>query len=146
MLQVEAGLREFNWGIMEGRKPDPQQRADFERMIRDWDAGQLDARIEGGETPREAWQRAEAFFEDLPHRFPGGRLLLCSHGRQLRILLSQLVDGDLRFMHKYAHHNTGLSVLRRNASGRWEALTVNNIQHLEPAAQGQVAWTGSHSS
>ena len=38
-------------------------------------------------------------------------VLLCIHGRALRILLSKIIDKDLTKMDKYTHSNTGVYII-----------------------------------
>ena len=57
-------------------------------------------------------------------------VLLCIHGRALRILLSKIIDNDLTKMHKYVHSNTGLYILEYK-NDKYEILGSNLRDHLE---------------
>ena len=56
-------------------------------------------------------------------------VLLCIHGRALRILLSKIIDKDLTKMDKYIHSNTGLYILEYK-DGNFDILGRNLRDHL----------------
>ena len=126
----EGGLNELNWGVHEGRQPSPEQREDFLHTVRQWHEGHLEAKVEGGESPLEAWQRAAGFFDRIRRDYQGQTLLMCSHGRQLRVILSQLVDADLQKMENYSHQNTALSLIKLPPDGPAELIVTNDLSHL----------------
>ena len=129
-MHQHAGLNELNWGVHEGQKPNPLHRDRFRATLKAWEEGELHARVERGESPIEAWGRAEHLFHRLKADYAQHHILLCSHGRQLRVILAGLVDKDLSRMGKYDHDNTGLSIvhLDRNGSARIEK--INDTSHL----------------
>jgi probable phosphoglycerate mutase len=129
-IQRSAALNELNWGVHEGLSPSPEQKEDFLHTVRSWHEGKLDAKVEGGESPLEAWARSEAFFADIRQRYAGKTLLICSHGRQLRVILSMLVDEDLSCMETYSHHNTALSLVEWPAQGPARLVKTNDLTHL----------------
>ncbi|TAE47799.1 MAG: histidine phosphatase family protein [Bacteroidetes bacterium] len=131
-LRIEEGLKEFDWGSLEGVKPSEAQEKEFSDAIRRWESGETHFRYAGGESPVDAWKRAEAFFSTLTERHPRQKLLLCSHGRQLRVILAALVDRDLRAMHKYGHHNTALTIVHINSDGHAYVEKHNDHSHLHP--------------
>lgn len=129
LLKAE-GLNELNWGVHEGKNPSAAQRAEFHDTLRIWAGGNLHAKVSEGESPIEAWNRAEGFFKQLRKDYLNHNLLLCSHGRQLRVILSNLIDGDMTQMEKYSHHNTGLSIVKIDREGKAHAEMVNDTKHL----------------
>lgn len=126
----EAGLREFGWGIHEGKKPTQAEAANFQQILQRWMNGDVHATVEQGETLHEAWQRAEPFMRELPQRHQGEQVLLCSHGRQLRILLCNLLQVELSEMERFKHDNTGLTVVHWHPDGRRELLSLNDTSHI----------------
>jgi len=130
ILRTRA-LNELNWGVHEGLSPSPEQKEDFLHTVRSWHDGNLDAKVEQGESPREAWSRSQAFFEQIRRDRQGQTLLMCSHGRQLRVILSMLVHQDLRRMEEFSHRNTALSLVEMPPSGPARIRTINDISHLE---------------
>ena len=102
---------------------------DYARLIDTWLAGNLDNKFEEGESPNEMSVRLVKGFNkvlDDDH----DTVLLCIHGRALRILLSKIIDNDLTKMDKYVHSNTGLYILEYK-NGKYEILGSNLRDHLE---------------
>ena len=122
-------LKEFNeisWGVNQGKSDDLE---DYARLIDTWLAGNLDNKFEEGESPNEMSVRLEKGFNkvlDDDH----DTVLLCIHGRALRILLSKIIDNDLTKMDKYVHSNTGLYILEFK-NGKYEILGRNLRNHLQ---------------
>jgi len=122
-------LKEFNeisWGINQGKSDDLE---DYARLIDTWLAGNLDNKFKEGESPNEMSARLVKGFNkvlDDDH----DTVLLCIHGRALRILLSKIIDNDLTKMDKYVHSNTGLYILEYK-NGKYEILGRNLRNHLE---------------
>ena len=122
-------LKEFNeisWGVNQGKSDDLE---DYAELIDTWLAGNLDNKFEEGESPNEMSLRLVKGFNkvlDDDH----DTVLLCIHGRALRILLSKIIDNDLTKMDKYVHSNTGLYVLEYK-NGKYEILGSNLRDHLE---------------
>ena len=122
-------LKDFNeisWGINQGKSDDLE---DYARLIDTWLAGNLDNKFEEGESPNEMSIRLVKGFNkvlDDDH----DTVLLCIHGRALRILLSKIIDNDLTKMDKYVHSNTGLYILEYK-NGKYEILGSNLRDHLE---------------
>jgi len=126
----EEALNEFCWGVHEGLKPTTEQREHFFQTIGKWKEGNVHATVEGAETPVEAWARAENFFQHLPKTHPTGTLLLCSHGRQLRIILSQFLDYGFERMEEFPHKNTSLTHIRIHPDQRKELIFQDKYSHL----------------
>lgn len=133
--EAHPGLNELSWGIQEGRKPSEAGRASYRATILQWQQGVLDACIEGGESPLDGWARAQPFFDRLLERHPEGRVLICSHGRQLRIILSMLLGQGLHKMESFASKNTALSIVKRYPDGKAHAELLNDTSHLAHLAE-----------
>ena len=133
--QIEAGLNEMNWGIHEGVIPTQEQRAAFHQTIVRWQEGHLHEKVTQGESPLEAWNRALPFFESILQDERPRRLLFCSHGRQLRAILSQLTRAWMTQMERFKHGNTALTVLHfeKDQLKEGEPLLerLNDTSHLE---------------
>ena len=122
-------LKEFNeisWGVNQGKSDDLE---DYAILIDTWLAGNLDNKFEEGESPNEMSVRLVKGFNRLLDD-DYDTVLLCIHGRALRILLSKIIDNDLTKMDKYVHSNTGLYILEYK-NGKYEILGSNLRDHLE---------------
>lgn len=122
-------LKEFNeisWGVNQGKSDDLE---DYSKLIDTWLAGNLDNKFEEGESPNEMSVRLiKGFNKVLDDDYD--TVLLCIHGRALRILLSKIIDNDLTKMDKYVHSNTGLYILEYK-NDKYEILGSNLRDHLE---------------
>ncbi len=131
---IEAGvphkkLKEFNeisWGINQGKSDDLKEYAE---LISTWLSGDLDNKFENGESPNEMSERLINGFDQILKE-DHSTVLLCIHGRALRILLSKIVDGDLTKMDKYIHSNTGVYIIEYN-KGKFEIVSRNLRNHLK---------------
>ena len=57
------------------------------------------------------------------------KVLICMHGRAMRILLSTLMDYPLSEMDTFPHHNAGFYQLE-HAEGAFKILKFNEHNHL----------------
>jgi probable phosphoglycerate mutase len=122
-------LNEINWGELEGQQGSPSVRAVFHETIQRWTCGELDYRIPGGESPLEVLDRLKRGLDLIQKTAPPGPILICSHGRTLRILLSYLLGYGLERMQYFEHDNTGLNLLVP-LPNRHYALKINDLSHL----------------
>lgn len=130
-IQVLPELNEFGWGILEGAEGSETVRAIFQGILYAWRSGDLNARVEQGESPLEAWERARMGMERVVQETPaGGRALICAHGRIMRVVLSQLLGYGLQHMDLFPHHNTALNLLSRTTSGKFLIHKLNDTTHL----------------
>lgn len=126
-----SGINELSWGVQEGTKPSKEAISAFRQIIENWKNGNLDEKIEEGESPNEGWARAEPFFEMLRTKHYGQKILICSHGRQMRIMLSMVLGYGLIHMEHFSSHNTALSLLHLYENGRAFAEKINDTSHLK---------------
>ena len=133
-LKVEPGLTELSWGVLEGKVPTPADTRNFRRLKQDWEAGKLDLAVEGGESPIECWNRLEKVMKKFKQQHQGQTILVCSHGRTSRVLLSVLAGQGLHDMERFNHSNTGLNVLRLDDDDRFVLDLSNDTTHLSEMA------------
>jgi probable phosphoglycerate mutase len=131
-------LNEISWGILEGREATPDVTKEFYRVTGLWNHGILSERVEGGESAEEAGERAMAGFSKILRESPEkGNVLVCTHGRMLRILLSGITGYGLRKMNIFPHENTGLNVLRVSAGKKISVEVINDLSHLSENLPGE---------
>ena len=121
-------LDEISWGDWEGRSYDPEISEFYKRMIGEWATGNLDFKIPNGESARELIQRLSKFWDNI---ILGEEqlVLVCSHGRALRALLTVIFQEDASEMEKYQHHNTGLFKIDI-VENTPHLIKQNNLDHL----------------
>ncbi|MBK0384009.1 histidine phosphatase family protein [Pedobacter sp. SD-b] len=125
-----AGLDELAWGIHEGQNSTPELRDDFKKLIAHWAEGSYDEKFEGGESPNEVFTRqANAMKEIMSHK-DEKTVLICMHGRAMRLLLCQLMKQSLDHMDEYPHKNTSLYILDYDGKD-FTIQTFNNVAHLK---------------
>lgn len=100
-------INEISWGIREGKAGTPESIAEYQALTKAWSNGDLDARLEEGESAQEMITRLSRFIEFLKNR-PEKRILICSHGRAMRCLLSLMKGLGMHEMDNQKHSNTGL--------------------------------------
>ncbi|KAJ1729811.1 hypothetical protein LPJ61_003339 [Coemansia biformis] len=106
-LTSDARLNELSWGELDGAKFS-EANAVLSDIVGRWNRGDCDAKVPGGESASDAQARILAAFADILQmaRERGHRkVLVCLHGRIMRVILAALVDKDLRAMDKYPHTN-----------------------------------------
>ena len=130
-FEHHEGINEFGWGDLEGRAADEETRRMFREITTEWANGNLDIGLPNGETPLIVWERCNVFFDSLFTQNLTGNVLICTHGRTLRIILAQLLGKGLENMHLFTHDNTGVNILKINPDKTIEVETLNCIVHLE---------------
>lgn len=122
-----SGLNEISWGDYDGTKI--REDDYYWEVVNEWKSGNVNVRIKGGESPGDVRDRQKPVITQIQDS-KEGLILVCMHGRAMRILLSHFVDGDLGKMDTYKHHNLGLYVLEMDESGELKIVDRNNTNHL----------------
>ncbi len=106
-LELRADLREQHMGAWQGRAWDDVTRELGGAINDHWD-DYLDARPPGGETMRELFARAEAWWDGLLAQHAGERLVVVTHAGVIRALLCRALrlppDQALRLAPAAASH------------------------------------------
>ncbi|MFN3403628.1 MAG: histidine phosphatase family protein [Cytophagaceae bacterium] len=132
--EVHPELNEISWGNKDGQVISMQDNDEYIKMVRSWSSGNLEYRIEGGESPIDVQARQKIFLKKILPRKEESTILICMHGRAIRILLSTLMDHDLSCMEQFDHHNLGLYIL--NYSGeKFSIEKANCMEHLQDLAR-----------
>lgn len=131
-LPVEklSGLDELAWGKYEGQPSTPETKSAFLKIMRDWTSGNLDAKFEGGESPNEVKQRQEQALEIIMNRPYEKNVLICMHGRAMRLFLCLLTGKSLTHMEDFPHQNLVLYKVTFDG-GRFTITDFNNAIHLK---------------
>jgi broad specificity phosphatase PhoE len=124
-----AGLDELAWGALEGTESTPENRIAFLNLIRDWVAGKLDSKFEGGESPNEVLVRQKEALEVIMSHPEEETVLICMHGRAMRLFLCLLTDRPLTEMEGFPHQNLILYKVAYDGD-KFEIIDANNALHL----------------
>jgi len=125
-----AGLNEINWGVYEGKLVDYEKNKYYQEVSAAWMRGECDLCIEGGDSPVMVQERQKPVLEHIIAQPDEKTILICMHGRAMRIFLCLLLGKDLREMDSFAHHNLGLYLLNYQEN-KFLLQAANDISHLE---------------
>jgi broad specificity phosphatase PhoE len=124
-----AGLNEISWGTKEGHRVTPLEDEYYHHMLREWQLGRTNLRIEGGESPEEVVTRMKPAVDHILSQENEKTVLVCMHGRAIRILLCYLLNYPLRSMDMFDHANLCMYVLNYTGS-MFNVERYNDRSHL----------------
>ncbi|MDF2158350.1 histidine phosphatase family protein [Algoriphagus sp. CAU 1675] len=128
--QALPELNEISWGNYEGTPMTPEEGEYYKHMLAQWKVGNLDYAIAGGESPNQVAIRMKKGIETILTG-PGQTILVCMHGRAMRIFLSLIFKYDLRHMDVFEHSNLCLYLLEQLEDGSFVLRKANDRAHLE---------------
>ncbi len=123
-------LNEISWGNYEGTPMTPEEGEYYRMMLHQWQQGNLDYAIAGGESPNSVAERLHRAIQMILNG-PGEKILVCMHGRAMRIFLSLICHTPLKEMDQYEHGNLCLYLLEQQKEGGFALLKKNNQEHLK---------------
>ena len=119
-------FNEISWGVNQGKNDDLKE---YKKLTDSWKKGLLNNKFNKGESPNEMIIRLMTGVEKIIKE-NYDNVLICTHGRALRILLSKLIDNDLTKMDYYNHSNTGLYTLKYK-EGIFSIELANDRKHIK---------------
>ncbi len=125
-----SGLDELAWGIYEGQASTPSTKAAFLKIMRDWVDGNLDSKFEDGESPNEVKLRQIEALATIMSHTEENTVLICMHGRAMRLFLCLLTGRPLTQMENYPHQNLVLYKVTYDGE-KFEIVDFNNAAHLK---------------
>jgi phosphoserine phosphatase len=125
-------LNEISWGDYEGTPMTPEEGEYYRHMLHQWQQGNLDYAIAGGESPNRVAVRMKRGLEIILNG-PGEVILVCMHGRAMRIFLSLILKTDLKDMDQFEHDNLCLYLIEETLEGLFELKKSNDKEHLREA-------------
>lgn len=126
--ESEKALNEISWGMWDGKLPTSEMNSVYWQIVNRWKQGDLEAKIEGGETPIEVEERLLPMVQKLLQA-DESPVLVCMHGRAMRILLSMLTGQSLSVMDSFPHANLCLYLLEV-VDGQAVIVAQNDLEHL----------------
>jgi broad specificity phosphatase PhoE len=128
--QKLAGLDELAWGVYEGQPTTTENKAAFLDLMRNWLDGNLDVKFEGGESPNEVKERQLQALETIMAHTEEKNVLVCMHGRALRLLMCVLTGLPLTQMDSFPHQNLVLYKVTYDGN-KFTIVEANNALHLK---------------
>ncbi len=126
---VLSGFDEISWGNQEGVVPTSESKSLYAETLRHWCSGNLEANLGGGESPLEVMKRQREAMKVVL----GGdhsTVLICMHGRAMRVLLSWLTDSPLEEMDQFEHANCCYYKLEYDGK-KFDLIERNVTVHLD---------------
>lgn len=128
--QQLLGLDEMAWGRYEGKAVNEETRSRFKKIMQSWKDGDLDVRFEDGESPNEVQIRQKIALEEIMSHPEETTVLICMHGRAMRLFLCLLNGLPLTEMDSYPHRNTTLYKVNFDGE-KFHIEDFNNTDHLK---------------
>jgi probable phosphoglycerate mutase len=128
--QPMKALNEISWGYREGQRITPEEDVYYRSVLRQWQEGKTAIPIEGGQSPEEVALQQQPFLALIKSRKEDQNILVCMHGRAMRILLCQMLNYPLRSMDMFEHENLGLYLLNHNGA-TFTVESYNDTRHLQ---------------
>lgn len=125
------GLDELAWGVYEGQESTVEMRMAFRQMMEYWLKGELHQKFEQGESPLEVKERQLVVLEKLIEKNNSDKnILICMHGRAMRLFLCLLLNKPLTEMDQFPHLNTSLYKVEYDGH-QFRIVEFNNTDHLK---------------
>lgn len=124
------GFNEISWGQYDGTALFENKH--YWDVVQAWKDGDTNVTTdeELGESPEQLAAKQKEVMKLIFCREEEETILICMHGRAMRILLCHLMGESISNMDNYDHHNLGFYLLRSENGG----ITIernNVIDHLE---------------
>ncbi|TCN72175.1 histidine phosphatase family protein [Acetobacteroides hydrogenigenes] len=131
--EIIGGFDEMDFGIMEGKEMfDSTGTFTLKSLLEQWKNNEGDAKAEQGESPNEVLQRMKDALETVLSRKQEANVVVCMHGRALRILMCYLLNLPISNMEKYFHANLAVSIFDYNyETGSFSPVCIANNAHTE---------------
>lgn len=131
--EIIDGFDEMDFGIMEGKEMfDSTGTFTLKSLLEQWKNNEGDAKAEQGESPNEVLQRMKDALETVLSRKQEANVVVCMHGRALRILMCYLLNLPISNMEKYFHANLAVSIFDYNyETGIFSPVCIANNAHTE---------------
>lgn len=125
-----SGLDELAWGIWEGKPNDENAIAAFKSLMEEWEAGDYDAHFDGGESPNDVVRREQEAIDVIKNAVNEKTVLVCMHGRAMRLFLCLLTNRPIAEMTEFPHQNTTLYKVELTGD-QFVIKEFNNTDHLK---------------
>lgn len=124
-----SGLDELDWGNNEGQAPDSDTMQEFYKVAEQWTEGAYETAIPGGESALDVANRQQEALQHMLSHEEEEKVLVCMHGRAMRILMCLLTGRELSEMDMFPHQNLSLYKLSYDGQ-KFEILDFNDLAHL----------------
>ncbi len=123
-----ALIDEMDWGIYEGKENSDALKLIFQQYLKSWKNKEYELGAPEGETPLELQSRLKAFIKQL-EQSNEQKILVCTHGRAMRVLLCSFLNRPLAQMDTFPHQNLCVYKLRYR-NNKYELILSNSTSHI----------------
>jgi broad specificity phosphatase PhoE len=124
-----VALNEISWGTKEGHRVTPEEDEYYHYMLAQWQRGNTRLKIQGGESPEDVVKRMKPAIDYIMRQDAEKNILICMHGRAIRILMCYLLNYPLRSMDMFEHTNLCLYLLNYTGT-MFSVERYNDTSHL----------------
>lgn len=128
--EILPDLNEISWGVHEGVPVDDAGQKYYFDMISRWQQGEVDIAIEGGESPIQVAKRMQNALDYILSQTNEKEVLICMHGRAMRVMLAVMLNYPLKSMDSFDHTNLCLYQLAYTGS-TFQLEKYNDTTHLQ---------------
>lgn len=128
-----SGLDEISFGVREGKFFVEDGFDHYDMITSKWRNGELDFKFDQGESPLDVMARQKGAMSYILDQ-PEDKILICMHGRAMRILMAWVFDHELTDMDVFKHDNLGLYVINY-ADNKFSMVRKNDTSHLNEIAE-----------
>jgi probable phosphoglycerate mutase len=128
--EVLTDLNEISWGSREGLPVDQEGTAYYLQMIERWQKGETNLAIDGGESPDQVAARMRNALSYILDRTDEHHVLICMHGRAMRVMLAVMLNYPLKCMDMFEHSNLCLYQLAFTGTS-FQLEKYNDTNHLK---------------
>jgi broad specificity phosphatase PhoE len=127
--EILPGLNEISWGHREGMKITPEEDVYYHWVLDQWRIGNDTLRIDGGESPADVQARQLPALQHMTAQASEKNILVCMHGRAMRVLLCTMLNYPLYKMDEFEHQN--LCLYKIHFTGNLYRIELfNDTNHL----------------
>lgn len=123
-----AGFDEISWGNQEGKEASYEAKNLYAETVNGWRRGELHLNVGGGENPLQVMERQKIAMQKVLES-DEENILICMHGRAMRVLLCWTLNYPLNFMDGFPHANCSYYVLDYRKSSFF-LKDFNQVAHL----------------
>jgi broad specificity phosphatase PhoE len=138
---VEPGLIEINHGVLDGLRVDEMEQH-VGALVRRWWHDPAGVTIPGGETLREARDRAYGAFRRIVESHPGDTVVVVAHGGVNKLILLTILGAPLDSYFRLQQHNGTINLIEYRDPLGPQVVAINDTCYLklpstDPAIIGQ---------
>ena len=134
-MEALEGLNEINWGNKDG-KVIANTSPDYKNAVAEWKKGNFDFRMPEGESPNEVVERQKVALDYILNQQEEEIILICMHGRAMRMLLCLLLELPLTEMDHFKHANVCLYQLKLEKD-KFTVVKSNDQVHLNSLVENE---------